>query len=118
MKRLYMTVEGQTESAFATNVLTPHLASFDVFVFPPRCSGLVSRKSGRIPAGGLKNTFLHTLADMRNWMKQDRHEDARFTTMIDLYSIPMDFPNIGLSKVRQSCPSFGKWLGTLEALDE
>lgn len=92
MKRLYMTVEGQTEAAFASNVLAPHLESFDVFLFRPRYSGLVSRKSARIPRGGLKNTFLHTLSDMRNWMKQDRHEDARFTTMIDLYSIPRDFP--------------------------
>ena len=30
MKRLYLTVEGQTEAAFATSVLTPHLAQFNV----------------------------------------------------------------------------------------
>lgn len=97
MKRLYMTVEGQTEAAFATNVLAPHLASFDVFLFPPRYSGLVSRRSGRIPRGGLKNTFMHTLSDMRDWLKEDQHEDARFTTMIDLYSIPSDFPGFEIA---------------------
>lgn len=99
MKRLYMTVEGETEADFATNILTPHLASFDVFLFPPRYSGLVRRRSGRIPRGGLKSTFLHTLSDMRDWMKEDRHEDARFTMMIDLYSIPSDFPGFELAKL-------------------
>lgn len=97
MKRLYMTVEGQTESAFATNILAPHLASFDVFLSEPRYTGLVSRRSGRIPRGGLKSTFVHTLSDMRNWMKEDRHDDARFTTMIDLYSIPSDFPGFEIA---------------------
>jgi hypothetical protein len=28
MKRLYLTVEGQTEQAFAVDVLQPHLAKF------------------------------------------------------------------------------------------
>ena len=47
MKRLYMTVEGQTEAAFATSVLMPHLANFDVFLSPPRFTGLHRRRRGR-----------------------------------------------------------------------
>src|SRR5437588_10278161 len=82
MKRLYLTVEGQTEAAFATKVLTPHLAAFNVFLYPPRFTGLHRRRRGRIPQGGLLNTFGHALADMQSWLKEDRSADARFTMMV------------------------------------
>ena len=92
MKRLYLTVEGQTEAAFATSVLTPHLAKFGVFLFPPRFTGLHKRRRGRIPQGGLLNTFGHALSDVRTWLKEDQSPDARFSMMVDLYSLPNDFP--------------------------
>lgn len=92
MKRLYLTVEGQTEAAFATRVLVPHLASFNVFLNPPRFTGLHRRRRGRIPQGGLLNTFRHALADMQTWLKEDQSPDARFSMMVDLYSLPSDFP--------------------------
>jgi hypothetical protein len=92
MKRLYLTVEGQTEAAFATRVLVPHLASFNVFLNPPRFTGLHRRRRGRIPQGGLLNTFRHALTDMRTWLKEDQSADARFSMMVDLYSLPNDFP--------------------------
>jgi hypothetical protein len=92
MKRLYLTVEGQTEAAFATTVLAPHLAAFDVFVHPPRFTGLHRRRRGRIPRGGLLDTFGHALADMQTWLKEDQSAEARFSIMIDLYSLPADFP--------------------------
>ncbi|MGH9721207.1 MAG: DUF4276 family protein [Bryobacteraceae bacterium] len=31
-------------------------------------------------------------SDLVRWMKQDRNSDARFTTMVDLYRLPTDFP--------------------------
>lgn len=92
MKRLYLTVEGQTEAAFATNVLVAHLASFGVFLSRPRFTGLHARRRGRIPQGGLLNTFAHALADIRNWLKEDQSPEARFSMMVDLYSLPSDFP--------------------------
>lgn len=92
MKRLYLTVEGQTEAAFATRVLVPHLARFNVFLNPPRFTGLHRRRRGRIPQGGLLNTFAHALADMQTWFKEDQSADARFSMMVDLYSLPSDFP--------------------------
>jgi len=92
MKRLYLTVEGQTEAAFASGVLTPHLINFNVFLFPPRFTGLHRRRRGRIPQGGLLHTFGHALADMRTWLKEDPSSDARFSMMVDLYSLPNDFP--------------------------
>ena len=76
MKRLYVTVEGQTEAAFATSVLTPHLANFGVFLRPPRFTGLLKRRRGRIPQGGMRNTFGHALADRRTWLAEDRSADG------------------------------------------
>jgi hypothetical protein len=92
MKRLYLTVEGQTEAAFAMGVLQGHLATFNVFLYRPRFTGLHSRRRGRIPAGGLLNTFVHTLHDIRTWLKEDQSPDARFSMMVDLYHLPHDFP--------------------------
>ena len=92
MKRLYMTVEGQTEAAFATMVLIPHLAAFNVFLSPPRFTGLHRRRRGRIPQSGMLFTFGHALADMQTWFKEDQSDDARFSMMVDLYSLPTDFP--------------------------
>jgi hypothetical protein len=92
MKRLYLTVEGQTEAAFAVGVLQAHLANFNVFLHPPRFTGLHGRRRGRVPGGGLLSTFGHALSDMLNWLKQDQSPDARFSMMIDLYHLPHDFP--------------------------
>lgn len=92
MKRLYLTVEGQTEQEFAVRVLQPHLATFGVMVGKPRLTGLNARRKGRIPKGGLLNTFVHALGDIRRWLKEHRSDDARFSIMVDLYSLPGDFP--------------------------
>lgn len=92
MKQLYLTVEGQTEQTFAVEVLQPHLAPFNVVVVKPRLTGLHARRKGRIPKGGLLNTFSHTLGDIRRWLSEDKSEDARFSMMVDLYSLPQDFP--------------------------
>jgi hypothetical protein len=92
MKRLYLTVEGQTEAAFAVGVLQSHLANFNVFLHPPRFTGLHRRRRGRIPGGGLLSTFGHALSDMLTWLKEDQSPDARFSMMVDLYHLPHDFP--------------------------
>lgn len=92
MIRLYLTVEGQTEAAFAKRILEGHLANFQVYLWQPRFTGLHGRRGGRIPKGGLLGTFKHALADIRRWMKEDRSAEARFSMMVDLYSLPKDFP--------------------------
>lgn len=92
MKRLYLTVEGQTEEQFAMTLLRPHLANFSVFMYPPRFTGPHGRRGGRIPRGGLLHTFQHAMADMQRWLKEDKSADARFTMMVDLYGLPHDFP--------------------------
>ena len=92
MKRLYLTVEGQTEQTFAVEVLRPHLVNYDVFLVKPRLTGLHARRKGRIPQGGLLGKFEHSLVDIRRWLLEDRSPDARFSMMVDLYGLPKDFP--------------------------
>lgn len=92
MIRLSMSVEGQTEAEFAVSVLSPHLANFNVSLYRPRLTGLHGRRRGRIPTGGLLNTFGHAFKDIQRWLKEDQKPDARFTMMVDLYSLRTDFP--------------------------
>ena len=92
VKRLYLTVEGQTEAAFVISILVGHLANFNVFLAPPRFTGLNRRRRGRIPRGGLLHTFSHALADLQIWLKEDQSPEARFSMMVDLYALPNDFP--------------------------
>lgn len=92
MVRLYLTVEGQTEQAFAVDVLQPHLAGFGVFVVKPRLTGLHGRRGDRIPRGGLLSTFGHAKRDIQRWLSEDQSAEARFSTMVDLYKLPRDFP--------------------------
>jgi uncharacterized protein DUF4276 len=97
MARLYLTVEGQTEQAFATSVLGPHLAQRNVFLWKPRLTGPRERKRGHIPAGGLRK-FEPVLKDIQRWLKEDQQPDAYFSTMIDLYALPADFPGYSEAK--------------------
>jgi len=36
------------------------------------------------------STFAHALADMKRWLQEDRSPEARFSMMVDLYSLPHD----------------------------
>jgi len=103
MKSLYLTVEGQTEEAFARELLQPQLSAFNVFLWPPRFTGPHGRRHGRIPRGGMFHTFQHTLADMRRWLKENQSPDARFSMMVDLYHLPHDFPGYANGMAQADC---------------
>lgn len=85
--RLYITVEGQAEKAFADLALAPHLANYNIEVKPRVV--LTNRKLGK--RGGILD-FAKIEGDLNRLMKQDRHPEARFTTMLDLYALPHEFP--------------------------
>lgn len=89
MIRLHLVVEGQTEQAFVRDVLAPHLAQFHVFA-DARCVE-TARKRDRILRGGLGG-YARPKRDLLSWMRQDRHREAFFTTMFDLYALPEEFP--------------------------
>lgn len=96
MARLLLTTEGPTEQLFAAQVLRPHLAALGVFLDQPRCTA-ICRKHGLIQRGGLLK-YKPMRDDILGWVKQDISDDARFSTMIDLYALPNDFPGFEESK--------------------
>jgi hypothetical protein len=77
--RLHFLVEGESEEAFVQEVLGPHLWSFEV-------------TSAVCSMGGAHN-FQRWQRDLRRWMRSDQNADARFTSMVDLYRLPSDFPS-------------------------
>jgi len=93
--RLYITVEGPAEKAFADQALTPHFANYNIEVKPRVV--LTNRKLGK--RGGILD-FTKIQGDLIRLMSQDRHPEARFTTMIDFYALPPEFPGWGEARRR------------------
>jgi hypothetical protein len=91
MARLCLTVEGRTEQTFSAIVLSSHLASCGVYLGKPRLIALSKRK-GIVHRGGIRR-YEPARNDIRRWLAEDRSCDAFFTTMIDLYGLPKDFPD-------------------------
>jgi hypothetical protein len=86
MRRLNLIAEGQTEQAFAWQLLRSHLAGFGVDLAKPTCV-----KTSRDHRGGLLR-YEHIRKHVCRWLTQDRDPTLRLTTMIDLYGLPPDFP--------------------------
>jgi hypothetical protein len=92
MIRLYLFAEGPTEQSFATEVLRPHLAGFNVIL---QSAILIAhaRKKGRVHRGGGRH-YLPMKNDILRFLAQEKSPEVRFTTMIDLYAIHADFPGM------------------------
>ncbi len=87
--RLHCVVEGQSEETFVNRVLGPHLHQYSVW--PDARSVYTSREGPYWKRGGV-TSFERVYRDLTSWMKQDKNDDAYFTTMVDLYALPSDFP--------------------------
>lgn len=88
MVRLNIIVEGQSEETFVRDILTPFLADVEVYV-SVRCVE-TRRHRHVIYRGGLENyQKLHD--DLLRWSRED--PNAWFTTMIDMYALPQNFPD-------------------------
>ena len=85
-----MFCEGPTERGFCNQVLAPHLWQFNRFIHTILVGH--SRHHGIISRGGIGN--YETLRfDIQSTVKsRKRHQGVYFTTMIDLYGLPGDFP--------------------------
>lgn len=90
MPRLYLFAEGQTEQAFASRILGPHLASHGVYLQGAILTA-TSRRHGTTHRGGGRK-YLNVKQDVERLLKQESGPDVFFTTMIDLYSIYQDMP--------------------------
>lgn len=93
--RLNMIVEGQTEREFVRAVLGPHLVTYSVFANARLVE--TSRRHGTPFRGGSVG-FQKAKRDVQRWMSEDRGDDVRFTTMLDLYALPRDFPDYEMAR--------------------
>ena len=93
--RLHFVVEGQTEETFVRDILAPELGSLNVFCDARRIE--TGRRRGRIFRGGFLE-YRHLRKDLVLWMKQDFAPDSWFTTMVDFYRIPPEFPGFEESR--------------------
>jgi hypothetical protein len=88
--RLHFVVEGQSEETFVNQLLAPELAERATIVDVRRIT--TGRKRG-VPHRGGFVAYEQLRNDLSLWMKQERRNaEVRFTTMIDLYGLPWDFP--------------------------
>lgn len=93
--RLHFVVEGQTEETFVRDILAPDLGAYQIFCDAHRVT--TGRRKGKVYRGGLVS-YLHLRRDLDLWMKQDGAPDSWFTTMIDLYALPSEFPGLEESR--------------------
>lgn len=99
MKRLHITVEGQTEESFVNNTLKQHLANYEVYADVRRV--LTGKKHGRLFRGGMTN-YSKAKNDIVRWLKEENNNnDVFFTTMFDYYALPEDFPGYDEAKLMQ-----------------
>ena len=90
MKELYVFCEGPTERGFSRQVLVPHLSRFDCVVRTIEVAN--SRHHGVISREGI-GKYETLRFDIRSTIKRRRNQQGvYFTTMIDLYGLPGDFP--------------------------
>lgn len=90
MTHLYLYVEGQTEQTFADTVLRPHLLKFDVYLMGSVLAQ-VGRSRGVTYRGGILK-YAPFKTGLQNLFKQHNREGVYFSTMIDFYKLPKDFP--------------------------
>jgi hypothetical protein len=92
MPRLYLFAEGPTEQTFADGILKPHLANFGVYLHPPVLIAH-AKKKGKVHRGGGRK-YVPMKNDILRFLAQQKGGDVFFTTMIDLYAIPTEFPGL------------------------
>ncbi len=90
MKTLYVFCEGATEQGFCNQVLAPHLYECG-FTHIPTIKVATGRKKGVTYRGGVAS-YNSLKKDIVNTLKSRKDFNVFFTSMLDLYSLPKDFP--------------------------
>lgn len=90
MTTLFIVVEGWTEEQIVKTVLVPHLARFGVYAVPIIVTTSRQAGSGKKYKGG--GRWAHWHNDLRKLAREHHRADVRFTTLFDLYGLPIDFP--------------------------
>lgn len=87
MTRVYLVVEGQTEEAFATELLQPHYAGMSIYLTPIIINTSPGHRGGLVSYGKARH-------QIDRLCRQDA--GACVTTLFDLYALPRDFPGRNL----------------------
>ena len=87
---LLLFVEGRTEEEFAREILFPHLGGKGILCHPPILVAN-SVRGGWTSRGGVRS-YGPLKTDIKRRLKQYGGDDFRFTTLVDLYGLPNDFP--------------------------
>lgn len=85
MIRLNLVVEGQSEEIFCRDVLAIALGHSNISVNARCVRTSKSQKGGVVSFAKMKR-------DIDDWRLEDQNPEARFTTMLDLFRLPTDFP--------------------------
>ena len=110
MVYLNFIVEGETEEAFANEVLAPHLTALEIY---PAASRV---KPGPRKRGGGLTSYDGARAHIIRWTRQERGRDHFFTTMFDLYALPDSFP--GYDQWREETDPYRRVEGLETAMKE
>lgn len=91
MKELTVFCEGETERGFCDQVLRPHL-------FPEHDRTIHtieiehSRHHGKVARGGVSARYETMRRDILNELRRRKGRDILFSSLIDVYGLPRDFP--------------------------
>lgn len=96
---LNILAEGQAEKRFIESIIVNHLIQFDVSAVVACFETKFDSDLGLRHKGGVMK-YAQVRRDLDNWMKQDRRDGCRFTTMIDLYGLDKSFPGYEMSKMQ------------------
>lgn len=89
--RLHIVSEGPTERLFAEKVLSEYYAPSNIIIDSRSILTSKDKKTNYEHRGGIRK-YSQIKKDIELWFKQDNHPECRFTTMIDFYALPTDFP--------------------------
>lgn len=111
MKNIYIVVEGQSEEKFVNEVLSLYFSHKSIFL---KAESVITGQSskGKLCKGGGNSYKLyknHLEKRIKQFVKAKGHY---FSTMIDFYAIPNDFPN------HDSCQSIQDKYKQIECLEE
>lgn len=102
MAGLYLLGEGETETTFAAEVLKPHLEKLGVFLY--RAMGIAHAEKHRIVHRGGGRRYQPMRKDIHRQLTQEKAKDLFVTTMIDLYGIHPEFPNLAEAEKHRRSP--------------
>ncbi len=88
MSKVLILVEGQTEEAFVTQLLAPHLASRNVYPVPKLV--ITKRVKGGPDFKGGVFSYIKVKNDIKLLLKDT--SASVVTTLLDFYGLPSDFP--------------------------